>query len=649
MDRSAKTSMTMNKRLTTLTNHSKPGKIALVLFGLVVILLGAFSYLAAPASSKPVGAEIDSWQSTTALPEGLANRNTVVHGDQLYVIGGKMADNRANNNIYSATINADGSLGAWRTAGQLPLPHYLFTTVVAGDVLFLIGGWDGNKTVNHVWRATFDGSGNVGNWAAMPAYPVALDLHDAVLIDGHIYSVGGWDSFKPLQSVYAAAVTATGLSDWQLVGNLPKALYRHAVTGANGFLYVTGGYDANNRGEATVLVAKVNGTSALGGWQTPPALPALTYYHTAVIHDGRLVVLGGRNDAAPSANVYSTGIGADGLTGTWQAETALPVALYRFGAATVTRNGSDYLYVTAGLRSESDYQAAVYHSTVPELPTPTATATPTATPVPKSALSLVLRNTPQSWIAPGGQVTYIVDYQNSSSIPLRNVEVANVIPAGAELVENSVRSSAGTFTIAGTQAGATITWQLGDVPANGRGQVAYTVQRLVPPTPVVPLALGVAISAPATAAAEEQITYQLEVINRAPIPLTNLVVTNTLPAGATYLSGGDGAPTNGIVQWSIPALAADTSTTLDYRVHAENSLVNYDYRATSSEGASARGRTLAVTIVDGQPPFTGDGFVLTNGGATAIWAEVQGVGGMSNRVYNPSFTLYLPTVQDNAN
>ena len=64
---------------------------------------------------------------------------------------------------------------------------------------------------------------------------------------------------------------------------------------------MTGGYDENNRGEAAVLVAKVNGTSALDGWQTPPALPALTYYHTAVIHDGRLVVLGGRNDAAPTA------------------------------------------------------------------------------------------------------------------------------------------------------------------------------------------------------------------------------------------------------------------------------------------------------------------------------------------------------------
>ncbi len=629
-------------------------KMLPVLFSTILILLLTLSYLLArPLWSRTLGAPIDSWQNTTALPQGLANRNTVVHGNQLYVVGGKTADDRASNTIYSATINADGSLGLWRTAGQLPMSHYLFTTIVADDALFLIGGWNGSDTVNNVWRATFDANGDLTNWTAMPAYPVALDLHDAALIDGYIYTVGGWDGNKPLQGIYAAAVTSTGLSEWQLVGSLPKALYRHAVAGANGYLYVTGGYDVNKTAEATVLAAKVNGMNALGGWLLPTALPALTYYHTAVIHDGRLVVLGGRNDDAIFKGVYSAEIENNGLTGAWREETALPVALYRFGAATVTRNGSDYLYVTAGLRSDTDYQTAVYHSTFPELatpsptPTPMPTATATPTPMPIGALSLWLNNNPHTWIGPGDEVTYRITYQNSGDLLLRNVAIANTIPDGVQLVENSALG--GTVTIGGTQAGSTVSWQVGDLPAKAAGEVTYRVQRLVPPTPAVPLALGVTISAPASANRNEEITYRLDVVNRAPITLTNLIVTNTLPAGAVYLSGGDGSPTNGVVQWSLPAIAAESTTTVDYRVQADASLVNFDYRVTSSQGANTRGRTLAVTIVDGQPPSMGDGFVLVNNGATASWAAVQGSGGTSNKVYNPSIDLYLPLVQKGSN
>jgi uncharacterized repeat protein (TIGR01451 family) len=218
-----------------------------------------------------------------------------------------------------------------------------------------------------------------------------------------------------------------------------------------------------------------------------------------------------------------------------------------------------------------------------------------------------------------------------------------VIPDGSVLVEDSIRSSAGTFTIGGTTAGSVISWQVGDVAVNSSGQVGYTVQRVVPPTPAVPLALEVNISAPATANRNEEFDYEFTVINRAPIALTDLVLTNTIPNGASYVAGSDSAPNAGVVQWTIPVLAAESSTTRTYTVRAVSSMVNHDYRVVSNEGASARGRILAVTEVDGQPPLAGDGFVLVNRGATAAWG-VQGQGGASNPVSNPSYLLYLPAV-----
>lgn len=631
-------------------NRFHPHATSVLILVIVLFFLAAYlSYLVtAPAWSKSSAAEIAEWHETTALPIGLAGRNTVVHGDRLYVIGGKKADNSSSRAIYSAIIDAEGELGSWSIVGELPRDYYLFTAVVADDALFLIGGWNGSATVNDVWRGEFLRDGAVDRWSAMPPLPVAVDLHDTVLLNGHIYSVGGWDGAKPQQGIYVAAVTATGLSGWQQVGTLPKALYRHAVTGAQGYLYVTGGYDETGNAQTAVLAATVAGTNAIGDWQMPPSLPMLTYYHNVVIHDGRLVALGGRSDNTFYNSVYSAAIGSNGLPGTWRAEPNLPLPLHRFGAVVLSRNGSDTIYVAAGLRGDADYQSAVYHSTVPEpptaTPTPTLTPTPTATPTPTGALTLLLSNSPNTWVGPGDKVTYTIRYQNEGDRPVSNVTVADAIPNGVELVAGSVQGNGAPFTIEGSQSSAVINWEIGEVAANAGGEVAYTVQRPLLPTPVIPLALAITLDAPTTADLDDEITYRFTVENRAPIALNDLVITNTIPLGALYRSGGDGAPTDGIVRWTIDALDAETSTELTYQVRVRGSLVNYDYWATSREGATARGRVIAVTLVDGQRPRLGDGFVLINEGATITW-DVGGQSRQSNLTYNPSFELYLPTVQ----
>ncbi|MCB0060947.1 MAG: DUF11 domain-containing protein, partial [Caldilineaceae bacterium] len=507
-------------------------KLLLVLAIVLAALLLYLSYLIAiPAMAKAPAVAIRSWQSTTPLPIALAGRNTVVHGNRLYVIGGKKADNTASLDIYSAVIDSTGEIGGWEIVGQLPMDYYLFTSVVANDALFLIGGWNGANTVNNVWRATFLSDGHVDNWAVMPSLPVAVDLHDTALIDGYIYSVGGWNGTQPQQGIYAAAVTANGLSSWQLVGNLPHPLYRHTVAGAQGYLYVTGGYDQDETAEATVLAVKVNGANSLGGWQTPPALPMASYYHALVIHDKRLVMLGGRNDNTFFNSVYSSAIGADGLPGTWQAEPTLPQPLHRFGAAVLARNGSDYIIVAGGLRDDNNYQVAVYHSDIPQpptaTPTPTFTPTPTPTPTPTDALTVFLDHSPSTWVKPGDQVTYTIRYRNDGVNPVNDVSVSNAIPSGVSLVPDSIRAPNGNYTVGGTQSAIVINWEVGAVAPHTRGEVGYAVERPVPPTPAIPLALGVTVDAPTEVTANEEITYRFTITNRAPIALNGLIVTDT--------------------------------------------------------------------------------------------------------------------------
>ena len=191
-----------------------------------------------------------------------------------------------------------------------------------------------------------------------------------------------------------------------------------------------------------------------------------------------------------------------------------------------------------------------------------------------------------------------------------------------------------------------ISWQLGTVGGGATGQVSYRVRRLVPPAPTVPPALTIDIEAPTTVNQGSQVTYHFTITNHAPATLSNLVITNTLPVGALYVSGGDAVPQNRVVRWSLPTLAADSTAAVQLVVSAQASLVNYDYRVTSKEGPTARGRVTAVTLVDGQAPVYGDGVTLLNEGARITWKSGGQTGVAESRtVSNPAFNLYLPLVR----
>ena len=588
---------------------------------------------------------ISQWNSTAVLPEGLASGTAVTYGDFVYVVGGKNSSENGVATIYGARIKTDGGLENWSGAGQLPLPLYLHAAVVAGDGLFVIGGWDGQGTRAEVWRAPFLSDGRSGGWVAFPGYASTLDLHDAVLFNGRIYVVGGWNGAQAQQAVYAAAIQGSGLDGWQKVGELPQPLYRLSIAADSQRIYVTGGFSGNETPSGAVYVAGANGDGTLTAWQSY-TLPAPVYYHEALIHDGQLVILGGRNNEQVFNQVYIAAIDANGVLGGWQNAPALPTAIYRLSAITVRRFGSDYIFVTAGLRSEKEYERAVYHSSAPPPPTPTPTPTLTPTPTPTPGLVIAIQNSPRHWIAPGGEVAYTITYQNQAPAQLTNVVITNRIPNAVELVAGSVRASQGVSSTTGSKAGDLISWQLGVLGAGASGEVSYRARRPLPATPVVPPALTIDLAAPAAVSKGSQITYRFTIANNAPTALSNLVVTNTLPFGASYIGGGAAAPVNNIVRWSLPTLAADSNATVELVVQTAQSLVNYDYRVTSQEGPTARGRTTAITLVDGLPPTYGDGVILLNEGARVTWSGSGGSATAESRaVSNPALNLYLPLVR----
>lgn len=112
--------------------------------------------------------------------------------------------------------------------------------------------------------------------------------------------------------------------------------------------------------------------------------------------------------------------------------------------------------------------------------------------------------------------------------------------------------------------------------------------------------LTISKRAPSTAIAGAPITYTLTITNSGATTATGLIVTDDLPAGATYVSGG--TLVNNSVRWTIPALAGfGTVTETTYVVAAASTITNTDYTVSATGGFSANGTAPVVTrLVEAQ-------------------------------------------------
>jgi uncharacterized repeat protein (TIGR01451 family) len=93
--------------------------------------------------------------------------------------------------------------------------------------------------------------------------------------------------------------------------------------------------------------------------------------------------------------------------------------------------------------------------------------------------------------------------------------------------------------------------------------------------------LSIVADGPETVGPGELITYTLTITNRGVNPAAQVVVTNTLPSGATYVSGSGGTLIPGnVISWTLGTLAENGgSAQVQYAVTAVGGIVNKNYSA----------------------------------------------------------------------
>lgn len=208
----------------------------------------------------------------------------------------------------------------------------------------------------------------------------------------------------------------------------------------------------------------------------------------------------------------------------------------------------------------------------------------------------------------GSPITYTLAVTNNGTLAATNLTLTDTLPAGATYLGGGSLSGSGvvSWTLPSLGIGASDQVQFSVTASqtitnsdygvtSAEGAAAQGVQAVVTDFYFLP-ELSISKSGPAVVLAGSPITYTLMVTNSGLGEATDLVITDTLPAGATYLSGGELLP-GGVVRWTMPGLGAGLTEQVQFAVAAAQTITNSQYGVTSAEGVSADGDQEVVTEV----------------------------------------------------
>ena len=86
----------------------------------------------------------------------------------------------------------------------------------------------------------------------------------------------------------------------------------------------------------------------------------------------------------------------------------------------------------------------------------------------------------------------------------------------------------------------------------------------------------------------------LTLTNTGDVTATNLLVTDTLPSGASYVGGG--TQVGGVVTWTLGSLLPGAGAVVSFVVRATQTIPNSDYRVAVDGRLAAVGQAPVVTV-----------------------------------------------------
>ncbi|MCP8313901.1 MAG: caspase family protein [archaeon] len=154
-----------------------------------------------------VDGSLSSWSSTTSLPEPRLGRQAgAVHCGVIYQLGGEYPSGTLHNTVYYGEIDAvDGTVIGWSLTTSLPYEMGGHSVAVLGERIYLIGGhyYGSEVYLNDVYSAQINPDGSLGIWSEEPSLPEKRAHHASIAYNGRIYVFGGVnENGEPVDTIY---------------------------------------------------------------------------------------------------------------------------------------------------------------------------------------------------------------------------------------------------------------------------------------------------------------------------------------------------------------------------------------------------------------------------------------------------------------
>jgi hypothetical protein len=286
----------------------------------------------------------------TALQVGRGTHGSAVVGDSVYVLGG--SDGTDLKSIERAVVGTDGSIGAFATqAVELPAVRRNFATAVAGNFLWVLGGYDLGGPKNTIWQFPINGDGSLGNPALLLAtLGTARGYFSAAVLGSNLYAVAGFGGTYR-QDVERFTINADGTLTAQAAGpSLNTVRNNYVLAVIRNYLYVVGGQNSGGA-VGTVERAPIGATGLLSAFaDAGVGLVTPRYQAAGAVIGDYLYVLGGFNGGA-LGSVERAKINADGTLQAFQTVKSLALTTARSTATPALLGDSLLLMGGSGLAS----------------------------------------------------------------------------------------------------------------------------------------------------------------------------------------------------------------------------------------------------------------------------------------------------------
>ena len=275
------------------------------------------------------------YEASTNLPQPLMNHQIVTWQDYVFCVGGFNGTNPVNT-VYRAAQQESG-ISSWTTLNAMPVALTDMAVVASQQNLIVMGGKNDDGISNKIYVAPINyNNGSLGDWTESPiTLPQAVWGARAIAVYDNIYLVGGAatdDEDAASNKVYCLKLNSRGnVVSISEVTSLPEACNGHAMAAYDSKIYVLGGHDASGNLKNTVWSASVNLDGTLGTWQAETALPVAVSNHTAVCTNGILAIIGGMEEDLPSTKLYYTYM--DGSALDWELSGVVLSARTHSGAS----------------------------------------------------------------------------------------------------------------------------------------------------------------------------------------------------------------------------------------------------------------------------------------------------------------------------